>query len=71
MGITVTLARNISDKDFQEVEALVRHLQATDYNFDGRAIWVERGAVTDVHDPQDALRAALLELMVNGILSEA
>lgn len=68
MGITVTLARNISDKDFQQVEDLVRHLQGTDYNFSGRAIWVERGAVTAVHDPKDALRAALLQLMVDGML---
>jgi len=71
MGITVTLARHISDNDFQQVEAFVRHLQGTDYNFSGRAIWVERGAVTAVHDPKDALRGALLQLMVDGILRVA
>lgn len=70
MSITITVAKGVSEQDFQQVEALARHLQGTDYNFSGRAIWVERGLSTTVTDPHDALRAALLRLMVDGLLSK-
>lgn len=70
MSITITVAKGVSEEDFQQIEALARQLQGTDYNFSGRAIWVERGLSTAVTDPQDALRAALLRLMVDELLSK-
>jgi hypothetical protein len=69
MGITITVSHTTSDPDFKKVEALAKHLQGNDYNFSGRAICVERGLVTEVKDTQDALRGALLWLMVEAVLN--
>ncbi|MBD9390969.1 hypothetical protein [Acidovorax sp. ACV01] len=68
MSITITVDHTVSEDDFEEVETLARHLQGSDYNFNGRAIWVIRGSLTDVTDSQDPLRGALLMLMVDGLL---
>jgi hypothetical protein len=66
--ITVTIANTVSDGDFRRVEELVRHLQETDYNFVGRAVLVVRGFSTEVVDPKDGLRAALLRLTIDSVL---
>jgi hypothetical protein len=69
MGSTITVAHTVSADDFEQVELLARHLQGSDYNFSGRAIWVLRGSHTAVTDTDDELRAALLRLMVEGLLN--
>jgi len=73
MSSTITVANSISDGDYARVEILARHLQSTtgDANFNGRAIWVQRGLVTGVTDTSDDLRAALLMLLVDGVLGFA
>lgn len=70
MAITVTIAKTLSDADFATVDMLVRELQETDQNFAGRAIFVERGSFTAVYDPADAMREALLMLMVRAVLND-
>ncbi|CAN7514261.1 hypothetical protein LJR129_003591 [Acidovorax sp. LjRoot129] len=68
MSITVSIAPDVSNADFLQVEALVEHLTRADHNFKGRAITVKRGAVTFVADTDDILRGALLRIMVESIL---
>jgi hypothetical protein len=68
--ITVTIANTVSEGDFQRIEELVRHLQESDYNFVGRAVWVVRGFATEVTDPTDALRGALLRLTIDSVLGQ-
>ena len=69
MSITVTISKAASDRDIDQVQLLVRHLQDFDLNFKGRAIRIERGFITSVVDTDDLLRGALLKLMVDSLLS--
>lgn len=68
--ITVTIAHAVPESDFRRIEELIPHLQETDYNFVGRAVWVVRGIATEVTDPTDALRAALLRLTIDSLLRQ-
>lgn len=71
MSITITLAQTVSAAGYAEVESLAQELYAHDSNFKDRAMKVQRGSATVVTDSQDALRAALLQLMVEGVLSRS
>lgn len=69
MSITITLSKSVTEQDLDNVLELVQYLQESDFNFLGRAIRVQRGFVTTVEDTDDALRGALLRLLVESVLS--
>ena len=68
MSITITIANTVSHAGFTRVDELAHQLEARDGNFQGRTITMQRGTATAVTDPDDGLRAALLQLMVDSVL---
>ena len=69
MSITITIATSVSAADYARIEQLAEVLREKDGNFRGRAVTVERGPTTAITDTQDKLRGALLQLLVEGVLS--
>lgn len=70
MFITVTIAEAVTQKLFEQTEALARRLQLRDCNFKYRSISVHRGDITSVSDVDDPMRGALLLLLVISVLRE-
>lgn len=69
MSITITVASSVSAADYARIEQLAEVLREKDGNFRGRSVTVERGPATAITDTQDKLRGALLQLLVEGVLS--
>ena len=70
MSITITVARSVSFADYARIEELADLLRAQDRNFKDRVVIVQWGATTSVTDTQDRLRGALLQLLVENVLSK-
>lgn len=68
MAISITVARGVPDDAYARVVALTRELQASDQNFQGVDLQVQRGDLTavalKVSDGDDAMRERLLWLLV-------
>ncbi|MCE1193445.1 MAG: hypothetical protein LWW96_14955 [Acidovorax sp.] len=69
MSITITVATTVSAADYARIEQLAEVLREKDGNFKGRTVTVEWGAATVITDTQDKLRGALLQLLVESVLS--
>lgn len=69
MSISITIANSVSASDYARIEQLAQVLREQDGNFRGRSVTVQRGPATVVSDSQDTLRGALLQLLVEGVLS--